>query len=348
MSALENPCRSGWRTLRQSSVVILLALLSPILLAAQPTSLNRLFATSQTRTYQPPSPEELKQAESLFRQAFSGPLLPEQEAAWAVLGFEVLRVTEKNERVFTVIRERRDQRQGRGFYVFSTAPAGVPILQAPHALNDEHTGAIAIGLFVNNPFAAGAWSTAPRRHQTEDGETTTNSDMAHQSDSYFIAFSRAAALARPNSAILQLHGFSTAKRKTAAGRRAGVIVSAGQHESTPALTQTVDCLRDGLNAPVLAYPQEVRELGARTNEIGEMLRTFNRSSFVHIEIAQPLRSQLRADAELRQRIGACLAGVRPRRKLAFAIGSFQYYWPLAPSPALVPIRSTSIWLAAIL
>ncbi|MBK8185208.1 MAG: hypothetical protein IPK63_20835 [Candidatus Competibacteraceae bacterium] len=293
-------------------LAVLLALTPLALLAAQsaPAPLHRLFLDSQSQAYQAPSSDELKQAEYLFRQAFNGAMRPQQRAAWTALGFQVERITD-NQQVFTVIREQSKRRRGRGFYVFAIAPASAPILQAPHALDDKHTGAIAIALLAENQFIAGAWSTAPRRHQNDDDETVTDSDMAHQSDSYFIAFSRAAALAQPASAILQLHGFNAAKRKTEAGRRAGVIVSAGQSEPTPVVEQTVRCLRGELRVPVLTYPRDIKELGALTNEIGETLRALGRSSFVHIEMGQPLRDQLYTDATLRQRIGGCLARVRP-------------------------------------
>lgn len=286
----------------------LISLPSP--LPAQTAPLVRLFEDSQSRDYEPPSPGEVQRAEYLFRQALIGVIGAEQRAAWASLGFQTERVSE-GDQVFTVIRERPDRRQGRGFYVLNTSKAGAPILQAPHALNDKHTGMIAIGLLTSGRFAAGAWSTAPRRHQNDDDETVTDSDMAHQSESYFVAFTRAAAQALPASAILQLHGFSNTKRKTEPGRKASAIVSAGERQITPAVQEAARCLRTQVAEPVLTYPDEVKELGALTNEIGELLRKLGRSSFVHIEMAPRLREQLNKDGELRQRISACLAQVRP-------------------------------------
>lgn len=299
-NTMGRPRWRGW-------LAVVLAL-APLTLAAQPTTLENLFRESQGRDYQPPSPDELRQAEQLFQRAFAGRIAA---AEWATLGFQVERVSE-NTQVFTVIREQPDWRRGCGFYVFA-APAspGAPILQAPHALSDQHTGAIALHLFAGGQFAAGAWSTAPRRYQDDEDETVVDADMAHQPNSYFTAFSRAAALAQPASAILQLHGFSADKRKTEAGRVAGVIVSAGQRQPTPAAEQTARCLSEKLAEPVLLYPRDVRELGGLTNQIGRVLRTLGSAGFVHIELAQPVREQLRVDAELRQRFGACLARVQP-------------------------------------
>lgn len=295
-------CRWVW-------LIVLLA--GPALAAAAPqkSPLNRLLQDSQTPNYQAPTPDELNKAEYLFRQAFTGAAQPAQRAAWAALGFTVERITDK-QRVFTVIREQPNRRQGRGLYIFAPLSAGAPILQAPHALDDKHTGSIAIALLTEGNFIAGASSTAPRRHENEEDEMVKDSDMAHQPDSYFIAFSRAAAAAQPASAILQLHGFSNAKRKTEAGRRATAIISAGQRQPTPAAEQLAGCLRE-LFGYALLYPTEVKELGALTNQIGHALRTLGRSSFVHLEMGPTLREHLNTDPNLRQRVGACLAKVRP-------------------------------------
>lgn len=297
-NSVSQPRWRGW--------LALLLAIWPLALAAQPTTLENRFRESQGRDYQPPSSDELRQAEQLFQRAFAGRI---EATEWAALGFQVERVTE-NDRVFMVIREQPNQRRGHGFYTFAAPMTDAPILQAPHALSDQHTGVIALHLFAEGRFAAGAWSTAPRRYQ-DDEDQTVDADMAHQPDSYFIAFSRAAALARPARALLQLHGFATHKRKTEAGRAAGVIVSAGQRQPTPAAEQIARCLAEKLTTPVLLYPQDVRELGALTNQVGKALRTLGHSGFVHIELAQPVREQLRADAELRQRFGACLVRVRP-------------------------------------
>lgn len=293
--------RPRWR----GWLAVLLALM-PSTLAAAPAILESLFRESQGREYQSPSSDELRQAEQLFLRAFAGRI---EAVDWAALGFQVERVTGQGH-AFTVIRERSDQRRGRGFYAFAAARADAPVLQAPHALSDQHTGAIATGLFAGGQFAAGAWSTAPRRYQDDD-EGEVDADMAHRPDSYFVAFSRAAALSRPASAILQLHGFAADQRKTEAGRGAGVIVSAGQRQPTPAAESIARCLGEAFAEPVLLYPVQVKELGGLTNQIGQTLRTLGNAGFVHLELARPLREQLRRDVESRQRFGACLAGARP-------------------------------------
>lgn len=293
----------------------ILAALLPLVTqsATQTSTLFRLVQDSQSRDYRPPAPAEIKQIEYLFRQAFNGAARPEQRAAWATLGFQVERVTE-NQQVFTVIREQPNHRQGRGLYIFAAAPTGAPILQIPQFLDDKYIGAIGITLMTAGRFMASAWSTAPRPHlrQNEDDEAPIDPNSTPPpSDSYLIAFSRATALAQPGSAILQLHGFNTAKRKTEAGRRASVIISAGQHEPTSVAEQTTRCLRGELAGSVLLYPQDIKELGALNNSVGAALRELGRPRFARIEIALPLQEKLYVDPALRQRFGGCLATVRP-------------------------------------
>jgi len=290
-----------WR----SGLAVLLALLAPLLAAARPVTLENLFRDSQGRDYQSPSPDELRQAEQLFQRAFAGRI---EAADWAALGFRVERLTEQGG-AFTVIREAPDQRRGRGFYAFVDSPVSAPILQAPHALSDRYTGIIAVELFASGRFAAGAWSTAPRGYQDDDEDV--DADMAHRPDSYFVAFSRAAAMSRPAKVVVQLHGFAADKRKTEAGRRAGAIVSASQRQPTPVAEEIARCLGGVFAEPVLLYPLQVKELGGLTNQIAQTLRTLDHFSFVHLELAQPLREQLHRDAEARQRFGTCLAGARP-------------------------------------
>ena len=278
----------------------------PLSQAIGAETLESQWRDSQSREYQQPTAEELARAEALFRRAFAGESGATLAADWAALGLQIASVTE-NDRVFTVIREKPDQRRGRGFYAF-TAPAPTPVLQAPHALSDQHTGVIAMRLFRAGRFAAGAWSTAPRSYEDDEDETV-NADMARRPDSYFIAFSHAAA-AQSGRVVVQLHGFAAEKRKTEAGRTAGAIVSAGQSPATPASEQTARCLSGVFTEPVLLYPNQINDLGALVNPVGKALRALGNAGFVHIELALPVREQLRNDAGLRGRFGTCLAGVR--------------------------------------
>ncbi len=279
----------------------------PLTQAMSAETLESQWRDSQSREYQQPAAEELAQAEALFRRAFAGESGATLATDWAALGFRLDSIIARG-RTFITLYEQPEQRRGRGFYAFAAPAAATPVLQAPHALSDQHTGVIAMRLFQAGPFAAGAWSTAPRRYEDDEDETV-NADMARRPDSYFIAFSHAAA-AQPGRVVVQLHGFAAEKRKTEAGRTAGAIVSAGQRQPTRAAAQAVQCLSGILTEPVLLYPNQINELGALINPVGKTLRALGNAGFVHIELALPVREQLRNDAELRGRFGACLAGAR--------------------------------------
>ncbi|HPF57828.1 MAG TPA: hypothetical protein P5149_03260 [Candidatus Competibacteraceae bacterium] len=289
-------------------IILLLILLTMIAAPAQGSTLEALWNDSQSRDYRAPASNELEQAEQLFRRTFAGETGEALAADWAALGFQLEQVTEQGH-VFTVVRERPDQRWGRGFYTFAARSASRPVLQAPHALSDKFTGLIALRLFAQGQFAAGAWSTAPRRYQNEDDETV-DADLAHLPESHLLAFSKAAAFSQPASAILQLHGFAAEKRKTEAGRTAGAIISAGQSQPTRAAEQTAHCLGGVITEPVLLYPIQIGELGGTANQIGQTLRALGSSAFVHIELVRSVREQLRVNAALRDQFGGCLAGVR--------------------------------------
>lgn len=284
-------------------------MLSAATASAESSRLESLWSASRSDEYRAPTPEALAKTEQLFRRTLAGEMGEALAADWAALGYKMEQVTQKNQ-FLTVVREQPDQRWGRGFYVFAALPTGHPVLQAPHAFHDLHTGRLALRLFGQGRFAAGAWNTVRRSYENSDGEKV-NADLAHLSESPFIAFSRAVAFARPASAILQLHGFSAEKRSTRTGRAAGAIISAGQPQPTPAAERTARCLDALFTEPVLLYPIQVGELGGTTNTIGQTLRALGSNAFVHIELARPLREQLHDNEALQQQFGDCLAGVQP-------------------------------------
>ena len=198
-----------------------------------------------------------------------------------------------------MLRERADQRRGRGFYALR-ASAGAPILlQAPHQYYDAYTGAIARKLFLESDAVAAAWNTASR-HQTKA------SDLVHIQNSYCHAQSRAFATLHPQGLILQLHGFSAGKRKSAAGRGAAAIVSNGTRTPSPAATALAACLSSHLGIPALLYPRDVQELGATRNTVAADLRRQKFTGFVHLEMSEALRRRLTNDTAARQVLIQCV------------------------------------------
>lgn len=106
----------------------------------QTPGLAKLLAEAQTLDYADVGAAEVAAAEQQFKQLLATNPRTAAGAAWRQLGFESPATREDG---ILVLRERADQRRGRGFYALR-ANAGAPILlQAPHQYYDAHTGAIA-------------------------------------------------------------------------------------------------------------------------------------------------------------------------------------------------------------
>lgn len=262
----------------------------------QDPGLAKLLAEARTQDYVDAGAAEIAAAEQQFKQLLAANSRTAADAAWRQLGFESPATREGG---ILVLRERADQRHGRGFYALR-ASAGAPILlQAPHQYYDAYTGAIARKLFLESDAVAAAWNTASR-HQTKA------SDLVHIQNSYYHAQSRAFATLHPQGLILQLHGFSVGKRKSAAGRGAAAIISSGTRTPSPAATALAACLTSHLGIPALLYPRDVQELGATRNTVAADLRRQQFTGFLHLEMSEELRRRLTNDAAARQVLIQCV------------------------------------------
>ncbi len=203
----------------------------------------------------------------------------------------------------TGLREAAGACQGRGAYLLRKVSMRPLALVAPHRGSDRHTGTLVDLLFAEQPIAAAAWNSAPRRA----GESCAAGDPARHATHYLTAFSLAFAQTYPGGRIIQLHGFDTKKRESSAAQLADMIVSEGSDTPSGHLFDLADCLSATL-APrrVAVYPNEVAELGALTNQQGQALRNAGFGGFVHIEISAQLRADMVQDRALRDGFAACL------------------------------------------
>jgi hypothetical protein len=192
---------------------------------------------------------------------------------------------------------------GRGLYAYR--PDGLALMiSAPHQFRDLRTGRIAGLLFDELGLEAAAFNTAPRDLLLIDGSL---SDLGKLEGSQFNLFHLAFHAARPDSRIVQLHGFAREKRKTVAGRQADVIVSNGTRRPDRTTVEVTECL---LRAGFIArhYPDEVSELGGTTNvTVAELIGAGAPvGTFLHVETSRELRDRLAADEALRFVFGSCL------------------------------------------
>lgn len=262
----------------------------------QEPELATLLTEARTQHHAAAGEAEIILVEQQFKRLLAANPRAEPGTAWRQLGFESRATREGG---ILVLRERADQRRGRGFYAVRTS-AGAPILlQAPHQYFDAYTGVIARQLLLESDALAAAWNTTPR-YQTK------TSDLVHIRNSYFHAQSRAFAALHPHGRILQLHGFSVGKRTSAAGRSAAAIVSSGTRTPSPAATALAACLSSHLGIRALLYPRDVQELGATRNTLAADLRRQNFAGFLHLEMSAELRRRLMNDAAARQVLIQCV------------------------------------------
>lgn len=295
-----------WIEARIYRTLLLAASIAPAAVAEQGglQVLQDLVAGRRCADYRPATAGELQQAQSAFAALLAKPGAVSRTATerWAQLGFSLTTVNAAGV-TWTVVHEPPGRCRGQGLYLVRQGAAASLLLQIPHGYADRDTDDIAAGL-LQTPLRAMAFNTVPR-HFTRHGKRV-DSDFAHRADNLFAPLTRAFARAYPAGRVVQLHGFDPAKRDTAAGRSAAVIVSAGSARATPASTAVAACLQAWLQDPVRLYPRDVRELGATTNLQGAQLRELAHNGFVHVELSRVLREQLRKAALSRTGFAACL------------------------------------------
>ncbi|MDX2456921.1 MAG: hypothetical protein QNL87_05385, partial [Gammaproteobacteria bacterium] len=239
--------------------------------------LQQLITERRCSVYSPATAQQLQRAEAGFVNLLDDPaaMVDDMAQAWKELGFSITPVTAGNA-TWLVLREVPGFCTGQGMYLIRQGVAARLLLQVPHGYFDKHTDNIAAGL-LQAPVRAIALNTVPR-HYMQQG-IKIDADLAHRTDNLFAALTRAFARVYPAGRLVQLHGFNPAKRKTAAGHSAAVIVSAGTAWPTPASTAVAACLQSLLNNPVRLYPRDVQELGATTNLQGRLLRGLAHNGF---------------------------------------------------------------------
>ena len=245
------------------------------------------------------SPEQYAAAETAFSALISG------RSDKPPHGFGVRQI----DRPFigAAIAEFEGPCRGGGEYLLRRPAPEVRALlvSAPHRGADRFTGPLAYSTFVEGHAAAAAWNTVPRN---AGGCGAANSDLARLERHPFTAFAIAFATTYPLGRVVQLHGFHPARRVTAAGRAATVILSNGSDDVTPAVRAVAQCLRRAFpDERIAIFPTDVSELGARSNVQGQRLRASGFAGFVHVELSLRFRKQLTASDAMRRAFGSCLA-----------------------------------------
>ena len=277
--------------------------------AGKSQSLQELVAGRRCDHYSPATQAQLRQAEAAFVNLMQAPDAVDGKsvATWQKLGFR-LRRFRSDQAVWLLLHQQPGECSGQGLYLVRVDTVPDLMLQVPHGYFDRYTGEIAAGL-LQAPVQVIAFNTT-RRHYSRNGRKI-DADLAHRDDNLFAALTRAFARVSPQGRLVQLHGFSAAKRNTKAGRSAAAIISAGSGSPSTDSRAVAACLQRLLDGPVRLYPRDVSELGGTTNLQGRLLRAHGHDGFVHVELNRRTRENLRADDALRRGFSACLSGGMP-------------------------------------
>lgn len=257
--------------------------------------LVRLLATT-------PRPEDatalrpLRGGERALEAAFEATLeddalgIEELARLWRPFGLGVGRIDLEHDHYWW-LHESLDDPNGRGTFLLRRPPGPlqtpVLMLHAPHQFSDRRTGRVAARLAWRMRPRVVAVNSVPRAWQ---GSTVG----AQNHDVYAAALARALVRVEPTSWVVQVHGFSGAKRITADGAAASVIVSNGTHHPDPSVRR----LASDLGASFLGvrlFPDDVSELGGTRSAVGRALRAAGSNRFIHIEMSAPARRTLAED-----------------------------------------------------
>ncbi len=212
--------------------------------------------------------------------------------------FEIVEVPEHEA---LLLRERGKKRGGGAYLIRSGSHARLHV-QAPHTFYDEGTLPLACELFARSRAATLFINTSHRYKsaaQTPGGHYPA--DVAHVRESLFQAATEGMLKARPRATVIQVHGFGERESEGA------IVLSAGvKTPGSPVVSRVATALSRVIDGGVLRFPEDHTELGATTNVQGAIVRESG-GTFLHMEIAAPLRRDLLNNPNVRANVLATLA-----------------------------------------
>jgi hypothetical protein len=253
--------------------------------------------------YRAPNPDEYAHHVVWLRTLFAAPATP---APTVPAGF-LLRELGDEYRYF---EEEPTQKRGAGVVVLRKGMSRPLAIEVPHSFFDEGTLELGLALYLRSSAALLLVNTV-HRYRTTDGKPPgggdapdtgssskgrprhATSDVAHTGASYFNAAHEAFLVTHPQSLAIQLHGYSDDSAPDF-----DLVISAARTKSQ--LAQLATALRHALGLRVALYPEDIRKLGGTTN-VQALLSRKHGTCFVHLELAQSLRSRLHADSALLSR-----------------------------------------------
>ena len=202
---------------------------------------------------------------------------------------------------------------GWGELWFNNKP-GRLFVQVPHRYHDRltyniakhwwHSGQVSWLMFNNVHRYAG--------QQADNNKQRPNSDWSTAQHSPLSAASRSFVKQRQDPLVIQLHGFAKNKRQTPVAQQADVILSHGSNLPGAYLlhlNRIASCIKRQLPVRTAIYPQDLRELGGTTNQVGKQLRKAGLlQAFIHVELSAQLRQTLAEDQQKSMILLNCIGG----------------------------------------
>jgi hypothetical protein len=256
--------------------------------------------------YRPPSAATLKQIQELFGRTLANSIAPATVESWRAMDFVAVWRGGTDD-PYLSLAEPMERIEGKGRYLLRPGASVQVAVQAPHADTDLLTGEIAERLFFEIPVVAATFNTLPRWAVDRNGRPA---DLARRPDSVFATFVYSFIRHYGAGAVVQLHGFDTAKRETLAGATADIILSGGTREPDRELVAVRDCLEALSPGRVRLYPEEVTELGGTANVTGRAVREVGAGRFLHVEMSLPFRRRLLSEKQLRLGFAHCISSHR--------------------------------------
>lgn len=255
------------------------------LAAANPTLKSIYRRSAKEALVDTPSPNEIAVFEKLLKASFDVSF--ENDRQWKELGWILTRDLENG---WVVIEESDSQRRGRGLFAIRTKRVNPIMIQATHRFFDTGTGVITRKLFKEHPVQAAAWNTV---HRSEY-------DVAHQSRSFFNAFTRVLIETYPALVNFQIHGFDASKRQSPDTL---AIVSNATRYPNQMTKDFAGVMKQNYGSDrVWLFPLETAELGATTNKQASVMREQGNQNFIHVEMSKSMRESLKGSLEDRSKL----------------------------------------------
>jgi|GEM_PF-3369066 len=216
-------------------------------------------------------------------------------------GFTIL-----DERNYIRIKNNKGLSKGHGNYWISKKKNAHPIfLQAPHSFHDAKTGKIIRKILKVQNILVGMTNDL-HRYKKRVASESVKADLAHRSDSSFFELSNSLAKSNAVKAVVQLHGYSSQKRKSKQAKYNDIILSNGSSRPSAIVNHIDSCLKSK-EIKSIVYGKDVYELGGTKNIFIQRGHSSLKDKFVHIEMSERIRRKLTTSDKTLRGLVDCLS-----------------------------------------